>query len=386
MTLSSITNRFALGFAILALVACGGGDGSATDDVATADDVASTDDVAVEKDATPDDVELPPVTCAVTSPVTGLVSNAAVQVTVTTTGGATQVVLFANGAEAARVATDENGGATFAWTAPGEGDAQLMARALRDDGAAAYSSVVVVTVDLTAPVVSVPLERFTVVQGSVAVTATVTEAHPDALRLVADDGTVLASAFPGTFDLLLDSTGMADGPLGARVEAIDLAGNVGASAPLVLVVANGGEQLEVEYIPMAKVAVPENWQTAEYHTRVMSEVRPGVKRILAWVTWDPSGDWQMEYSVGQGTCPHNGIQYTSAQSRAGEIVIDLARVDLSADVVAKFPAADQATDVFPVNDDPATFGSFFSHVAPLDPADHVGQSVDILAGTVVFYQ
>ncbi len=380
--------KFLLGAALAAatFTACGGSDGGAsTDDVAATADTTGSADVQVEKDSPSEAIDPTPVTCTITTPVSGAVLGADVAIEVATTGGADEVVLLANGAEAGRSPVGADGTASFAYAASAEGDSQVMVKALRADGASAFSSVVVVTIDLTPPVVSVPLERFTVVKGSVALAAQVTDLHPDTLRLVGADGAVLATAFPGTSDLLFTSTEVADGAHDVHVEATDLAGNTGASAPLVFVVANNGEELEVEYIPMAKVSVPENWQTAEYHTRVMSEVRPGVKRILTWVTWDPSGDWQMEYSVGQGTCPHNGIQYLAKQSRAGEIVIDLRRAALDPAIVAKFPVEEQTSDVFPINADPATFGSFFSHVAPLDPADHVGQSVDIQAGTVVFF-
>jgi len=131
--------------------------------------------------------------------------------------------------------------------------------------------------------------------------------------------------------------------------------------------------------------VPENYATAEYHTKVSVDSEEGITRVISWLTWDPAGDWLLEYSLGQGTCPHNGIQYVVDESNGGAIVFDLPRADLSEAVLARFPADERESDVFPVNDDPRTFGKFFGHIAPKDPENHVNETLPIEIHYVFFH-
>ena len=107
--------------------------------------------------------------------------------------------------------------------------------------------------------------------------------------------------------------------------------------------------------------------------------------MITWVTWDASAGWLLEYSLGQGLCPHRGIQYIAEESRAGEIVLELDRADVDPTIVAKYPLADRESDTFPTNDDPLTFGLFFGHVKPMEPAEHAGTSLPIEAGLVYLY-
>jgi len=380
-----------VGVLLVLAVACGGDEGgsSTTPDSAGTPDMTMADtttDTTGSPDVAEDPGSAPDLTCQILSPAGGAVVGAEVEVQVQIGAGAEHVALLVNGTRAVEADVDPaaEGTTTLTWQPTDEGEMQLVAKVSCAAGSQAQSGVVVVTVDRTAPVVGLPQGRFLVVQGTIALPVAVDEANLASLRLLDEDGNELAKAFPGTTDLLLDGTGMGDGLTPAVIEAVDAAGNQ-ASADVRLVIANDGEALDVQYVPLAKVSVPENYQTVEYHTRVVAIAQPGVRRVITWMTWDPSGDWLMEYSLGQGTCPHNGIQYMAAESREGEIVLDLARRDLPEGIVAKLPAADQESNTFPYNQNAATFGAWFGHAAPLDPADHLNESVDIEVGYVVLY-
>jgi hypothetical protein len=93
----------------------------------------------------------------------------------------------------------------------------------------------------------------------------------------------------------------------------------------------------------------------------------------------------LEYSLGQGFCPHRGIQYLAREDGGGEIVLSLARTELSDEVVARLPAGERESETFPANGDPATLGSFFGHINPLEPADHINQSMPIEVHFVFLY-
>ena len=329
-----------------------------------------------------------PMDVSITSPENGLLTNGGLEVGVQYSIGADKVDLMVNGSVVASEAVASGGGdIALTWTPEDDGAYQLVARAsCGAGGVSVQSGVVSVDIDMTPPVISHELTRFVVVQGSIALPFVVEDAHVDRVCLLAeDDESEIAVASPGTSDLLLDTTLYDDGIFPVLVEVTDLAGNV-TREPLRLVITNeGGEELDVQYVPLAAVSVPENYAEVEYHTRVVINAKRDVKRVLTWVTWDASGDWLMEYSTGQGTCPHNGIQYIAEQSRAGELVIDLSRTELAKEIVDMFPEEYQTGDVFPHNSDPSTFGAFFGHVAPMDPADHVNDSVAIDVGYVVFY-
>ena len=97
-------------------------------------------------------------------------------------------------------------------------------------------------------------------------------------------------------------------------------------------------------------------------------------------------NWLIEFAAGQGTCPHRGIKYAQETSRSGEIVLDIARADLPASIVRQLPLADQASPVFPVNQDTRTFGAFFGHAAPLEPESRAGQELPIEIHYVYIWQ
>jgi len=161
------------------------------------------------------------------------------------------------------------------------------------------------------------------------------------------------------------------------VEVTDTVGHSTRVESFPLIVANYGDFHTIEYDPSAELFVPTNYLTAEYDTRGMVPTYAGVKRIISWITWDASAGWLVDYSIGEGLCPHRGIEFVGAESDTGEIIIELGRDELPPTVISRFPVEERTRTTFPTNDDPLTFGIFFGHARPLEPADHVGQRLPI---------
>lgn len=247
--------------------------------------------------------------------------------------------------------------------------------------------------DVTAPVVTLDLERFALLRDGVEIPVAVEEEHLAGVRLVAGDE-VLASgpacqptdsecAYDG--HLLLDTPAVADGLYWVSALAIDKAGNETRTAEVPVIVANRGERVEIEYDPGAVVKIPAIYDGQEIDVRAQATSKPNIRRVITWVNWDPAANWRLEYSLGQGLCPHRGILYVAEESLDGEIVLDLDRADVAPAIVANYPAADRDSDTFPTNDDELTYGLFFGHVAPMDPSEHLGASLPIEAGMVFLY-
>jgi hypothetical protein len=309
-----------------------------------------------------------------------------VSVEVAFTGDAARVELLADGVIA--LGHDIEPGEesfVFDWETGtiSDGTVSLAGRITSSSGESVDSDAIDVTIDNTAPEVQLLVDRMWVLQGAVDLPVTLVEDHIDHLSLITREETLLDVS--GSADLLsLDTSGLADGLYWLCVEAVDQAGNQTLSAEVPVVVVNNGVVAEVDYVPQAMVAVPTDWQTTDYHTRGMIESEPDVTRLLAWLVWDGSAGWDLEFAVGQGICPHRGIKYVDAESDSGEIIIDLPRSELPAEAESRLPDEEQGRDVFPHNDDILTFGSFFGHVAPLSPAEHVSESLPIEIHFVMF--
>jgi len=204
---------------------------------------------------------------------------------------------------------------------------------------------------------------------------------------------VLAEFDRSVNQVSFDSSDLTDDLYWLALEVTDAAGNVGRVGDFPIVVAYFGHDALVEWIPPMEVPegeskkfawVPPNWQSGvEFHTRVMATNMRDVRKVVTWLTWDAEEDWLIEYAMGQGFCPHRGIKYLDEESRDGEIVLEIARSELPEDIVAQFPEHEQDETTFPYNTDRASFGSFFGHVAPMDPGDHVDETLD-LDGHIVF--
>ncbi len=144
------------------------------------------------------------------------------------------------------LATAPNGTGSFVsynWdtTASSDGSHSVQLRVTDKAGVTATSAAVAVTIDNTAPAVTItsPPDG-AIISGTVSVTATVVEANPSAWRLL---GTGLATdpsgagAFPG---YSWNTTSSADGAHALQLQITDLAGSSTLSAPVDVTVINTG--------------------------------------------------------------------------------------------------------------------------------------------------
>lgn len=373
-----------LGVALALALACesdsgggNGGGGGGGGEADTTEDTSGTPDVAQEADA--------PFECEITGPEADAIIGEQVDVQVMCTIPPTVIELFVDGASVARspMVDAATGLATVTWRPEAEGASSLEVSAELGERVATTQAVGVL-VDLFAPTVDLDLATFALVSGSISVPVSIVETQLTSV-VVQLDGEEIGSYDEAPTSVDLDTATLVDGAHALLVEVTDVAGNVATKATTFIVV-NKGEEVQVQYIPSAEVYIPENYMSVEYHTRIQVAAQPGVTRVLTWLTWEGGRDWTMEYSLGQGICPHNGIQYVAEESNSGAILLDLRREDLSAEVLAKFPAEEKDGVTFPYNDNPRTFGAFFGHVAPMDPADHVGESVAIDVHYVLFFE
>jgi hypothetical protein len=264
-----------------------------------------------------------------------------------------------------------------------DGALSLTARATGEAGTQVVSDPVDVVVDNTAPAVAFAesLPRFSVLAGEASLELDIDEPHVARVRVLAGETEIHASDGPLT-SVTWDTSVTDDGIHFLGLEVTDVAGRTATVSEHLVIVANNGEERPAVD---AVATIPENYLEVDYHVRASFTGAEGVREIIAWMTWDPTGSWAFELAVGQGLCPHRGVEYLAETSDQGEIVITLAREELAPWIVPRLPVEDQDSDVFPYNGDPLTFGAFFGHVDPLDPAAHVGSSMPVTLGMVLLY-
>jgi len=335
-------------------------------------------------------------------PAAGAVVGGDVAVEVALWGDIAKVEILSGGEVVAEadVGEDADGTVTLALDTTemedGAHDLEVRVTDVDDNHILSLESVSVV-VDNTAPVVAITSERLQVVFGPVTLDVEIDEAHVADVKLLDQESEeVLAQADTAVGSLSWDSTQQEDDLYRLALEVTDEAGNVGRVDGFPIVVAYNGQDCPVQWIPPTEVPegeskkwthVPSNWMTGvEFHTRVMANNIPGVRKVITWLTWDGDEDWLLEFAMGQGFCPHRGISYLKEESRSGEIILEIARDELPDDIVMQFPAAAQDDDTFPHNGDPASFGSFFGHIAPMDPADHVNERIPIDSHIVFLFK
>jgi len=321
------------------------------------------------------------ISCAIVSPAQDVLVHELQTVDVSLGGPVALVELLANGAVVAQtdLLPETPPTVSLEWNTAGgpDGVVELTARVMSLPGDETTSQTVFVDVDNTAPVVAFGLARLAVVRSMAHVPLTVDEAHVDGIRVWDENGDVFNGTLDGFSTFTWDTTTAEDRIHWMGVEVTDDVGHSTRVENFPLIVANYGDSFTVQYDPSAQLYVPADYATAEYHTRGMVPTYAGVKRIISWITWDASAGWLVEYSIGEGLCPHRGISFVSDESDSGEIIIELGRDELPSRVVNLFPVEERTSTTFPTNDDPLTFGMFFGHASPLEPADHVGQRLPI---------
>jgi hypothetical protein len=260
---------------------------------------------------------------------------------------------------------------------------------MMDGGIESRSEPVTVELDNTEPQVffGAAMTRMDVVAGEIEVPLVVDEVNLVSIRVIdRESQQELLSSPDVVTSFVWDTTGFDEGIHHLTVQVSDAAGNTGRVDDFPVVVANTGEEVGFSWIGNSEIFIPENWPQVEIHLRASATSKPGINRVMSWLTWDNSAGWALNYDLGQGLCPHRGINYVSQESDTGEIVIDLSRADLSKEIVSQFPTADQTSSVFPHNTDPRTFGAFFGHIVPLSPDEHINESLAVEVRFVFFYE
>lgn len=320
--------------------------------------------------------------CAILSPAADAVAYDRMSVQIGLEGPVVRVELLAG--EAVVAATDvaePMRSVTLEWdtASAADGAVALAARAFDAEEREARSEAVTVVVDNTAPVVAMGMDRYALIRGNGPVALAIEDPTLATVRVASDLAGVVydGPADPAAPAFDWDTTTVEDRIHRLTVTATDAAGHSATLRDFPVIVANHGEEYAATYDPSAQVYIPEDYLTVDFHTRGSVPTHPGVFRIITWLTWDPAAGWAMQYTLGEGLCPHRGIPFVTQEGDSGEIVIELSYDMLPSTTVRLFPEEVRQPTTFPSNDDPLTFGTFFGHVAPLAPEDHVGQRVPI---------
>jgi hypothetical protein len=355
-------------------------DADATEDVEDDVDVA---DGPAEPDAPGE------ATCSIDSPVDGAVVGDSVEVEIGFSGPVAHVEFLVGGTVADE--TDVAGGAvgaTFTWDTTGlvDGSATLAARVTTLAADEVTSDMVGVVVDNTAPTVSFgpDFPRIKVLAGVTSVPVTIVEDNVESVVLSSETGELVSSA-EIVDELLVDTTTVEDGLHRFSLLVTDMVGRTAEATDLPVVVVNNGEHCTVTYDPGDWVYVPSSYMTVPYHTTGWVLSAPDVDEFISWLVWDASASWHNELWIGQGLSPSLHIQYDSGSSTEGEIILAVKRSELDPATVALLPPEEQTSDVFPHSTDTLGFGAYVGHVYPLEPAEHVEETLPITMGMVLLY-
>jgi hypothetical protein len=339
-----------------------------------------------------------PVECVITAPEADAVVSGSIDVTIGLTGPVTQVELLANGEVVADQAPEADATeitVSFDSTTVEDGPVELLARVQGEtEEVTDESETVAVVVDNTAPEASIGLERMSVLEGQATVPVSITEENVTQIRLLDGDDNELAVATEGVDELSWDTTAVESKVYRLHLVVTDAVGNEVESDEVPVVVVNNGyafDDDEIDYDPSGWVIIPDPFdETVEIDIRQYPAMDiPGVEenvenivRVISWMTWNPEDapDVELEYSIGQGICPHRGLQYLADSNADGEVILDLAWADMDADLQQASIDQDQdgyeeGSGVFPYDGDILTRGTFFGHIRAIDAEDHAGLEV-----------
>lgn len=335
------------------------------------------------------------------APANGDVLSGEVQVQIGFEGPAESVEILVNGEVASTASVGDADGVlevALDTTSVEDGAAELSARAFAED-TEGLSEAIDVLIDNVAPIAAIDLEPMEILDGEATISITVDEANIDTIRLLSSHDGELVALTESADSIEWDTTTVESRVHALSLEVVDIAGNTTATDEIPIIVGNNGrllDQPELEYSPSAWVMIPDPFDPeAEIHTRVIAEQDvagedpENIVRVVTWMTWETEDDWAFEYAFGQGICPHRGVAYAYEESDSGLAYIDMAwtEVPASQQEAAMANDGDHPDDAvtFPFNGDPATCGSFFGHVAALEPESHAGEEISFTANFFFIY-
>lgn len=213
--------------------------------------------------------------------------------------------------------------------------------------------------DLQNPAVTIDnVTVYQAVEGTfeVAVTAT-DDVGVDFVELLVD-GQVAASGEEAPFGIPWDTTASPSGIVSIAARVTDLAGKTAESEPIKVVVVNGGEASELLEGNDGEIAIPEDYDgTQEIHVKHhWTSGSEGASRVIAILTWavpEEQDPWELKIDIGSGFCPHTGTTYATSET------LDASPIEFDAVPDGGFPADTQ----------------LFVHVSPMNPFDHLGESL-----------
>jgi hypothetical protein len=222
--------------------------------------------------------------------------------------------------------------------------------------------------DLEDPAVAIDnLSAYQPVEGTfdVAVTAT-DDVGVEVVELLVD-GEVAATSDAEPFGIAWDTTATPAGIVEVAARVTDGAGKIAETAPVRVVVVNGGEESELTEGNEGEIVIPEDYDglqevDVKHHWTSGTD---GASRVIAVLLWEiPEGDdpWEIQVDVGTGYCPHSGTSYAASE------IIDASPIELDVEPEDGFPASTQ----------------LFVHMKPVDALYHLGGTLPYSVRTYTF--
>jgi hypothetical protein len=213
--------------------------------------------------------------------------------------------------------------------------------------------------DLEDPAVAIDnLVSYQPVAGTFDVAITATDDVGVELVELLVDGEVAATADAEPFGIAWDTTAVPAGIVEVVARVTDGAGKTAETAPVRIVVVNGGGESELTEGNEGEIVIPEGYNGLQevdqkHHWTTGSD---GASRVIAVLLWEiPEGDdpWKIQVDVGTGFCPHSGTSYAASE------VIDASPIELDVEPEDGFPASTQ----------------LFVHMKPVDALQHIDSAL-----------
>jgi hypothetical protein len=213
--------------------------------------------------------------------------------------------------------------------------------------------------DLETPAITVDnLTLHQAVEGVFDVEVTATDdVGVDFVELLVD-GEIAATGEEDPFGIAWDTTTAPRGIVSVAARVTDRAGKTAESAPIDVVVVNGGGEVELTEGAEGSFAIPGGFDgTQEIHEKhhwVSDE--NGASRVIAILAWEVPEDqdtWEFMIEIGSGFCPHSGQTYATSET---------------------LDASPMIFDATPEDGLPANT-QLFVHIAPMNPYDHLGEEL-----------
>jgi hypothetical protein len=216
--------------------------------------------------------------------------------------------------------------------------------------------------DVAAPTVAMDnVVAYQGVQGAFGVEVTAEDDVAVAQVDLLVDGAVAATSTAAPFTVTWDTTATADGIVGVAARATDASGKTAETAPVAVVVINGGVEVTFNEGATGTIAIPADYAgnteliDQKYHWTTDADGAPRVLAIAVFTPAEGQAEWLLSLSMGTGFCPDDGVTLDSMP------VYDTGSVPVVFDstVDGGYPGAAQ----------------IFFHIGTANPMEHLGESL-----------